>query len=46
MTPNHSDSNHSPIDSSDQSSPTGRMLANLDPGVSRRDLSAWLPHPC
>jgi len=38
MTQNHSDSNHSRIDSSDQSSPTDRMLANLDPGVSRREF--------
>jgi aryl-alcohol dehydrogenase-like predicted oxidoreductase len=38
MTPNHSDSNPSRIDSSDQSSPSDRMLAHLDPGVSRREF--------
>src|SRR5208282_5297007 len=38
MTPNNSDSNHSRIDSSEQSPATGRVLANLDPGVSRREF--------
>jgi aryl-alcohol dehydrogenase-like predicted oxidoreductase len=37
MTPNDSDSNHSPIDSFEQSS-TDRMLANQDPGLSRREF--------
>src|SRR5208337_2089844 len=38
MTPNNSDSNHSRIDSSEQSPATDRVLANLDPGVSRREF--------
>jgi uncharacterized protein len=38
MTPNHSDSNYSPIGSPEQSLATDRMLANEDPGVSRREF--------
>lgn len=37
MIPNDSDSNYSRIDSSEQSS-TDRMLANQDPGLSRREF--------
>jgi hypothetical protein len=38
MTPSDRDSNHSRIDSSEQSPATDRMLPNLDPGVSRREF--------
>src|SRR5580658_8499179 len=38
MTPNHSDSNRSRIDSSEQSLATGGMLSNEDSGVSRREF--------
>jgi aryl-alcohol dehydrogenase-like predicted oxidoreductase len=38
MTSNDSDSNHSRIDSSEQSPATDRMLANVDPGLSRREF--------
>ena len=38
MTPNHSNSNHSRIDSSEQSLAIDRMLANQDPGMSRREF--------
>src|SRR5437667_7417746 len=38
MTPNNSDSNQSRFDSSEQSPAKDRMLANQDPGVSRREF--------
>ena len=38
MTPNDRDSNHSRIDSSERSPAADRMLANTDPGVSRREF--------
>ena len=38
MTPNDSDSNQSRFDSSEQSPAKDRMLANQDPGVSRREF--------
>jgi len=38
MTPNNSDSNHSRLDSSEQSPATDRILANQDPSLSRRDF--------
>src|SRR5438876_12325935 len=37
MTPNDSDSNQSRFDSAEQSPAKDRMLANQDPGVSRRE---------
>src|SRR5947208_5394402 len=38
MTPNNSDSNQPRFDSFEQSPPKDRMLANHDPGVSRREF--------
>src|SRR3989442_10604126 len=38
MTPNDSDSNQSRFESSEQSPAKDRMLANQDPGVSRREF--------
>src|SRR5438067_5512472 len=38
MTPNNSDSNQPRFDSFEQSPPKDRMLANQDPGVSRREF--------
>jgi predicted aldo/keto reductase-like oxidoreductase len=38
MTPNDSNANHSHINSPEQSPATDRMLANQDPGLSRREF--------
>ena len=38
MTPNDTESNHTCIDSSEQSPATDRMLTNQDPGLSRREF--------